>query len=190
MKKHIYIPLLTLVSTAQYCRIFSSLWVCSSCHRSGGRRLNGLSASCTPPAGSAHLTTGEVRRDKRTIKVCSELCTFSFLLLGRTALTNYILLPAVWLQWRHATSSWQCMLSFDPLAPVAVSALALNCWNTNNIVITLKFACICHCGVCHPSVSWQISVLSRYFKYWALGHTEHFSSILSSVEVWVLEHRA
>lgn len=50
---------LTLGSMAQYCRIFSSLWVCSSCHRSGCRRLNDLSASYTPPAGSAHLTTGE-----------------------------------------------------------------------------------------------------------------------------------
>ena len=169
------------MSTAQYCRIFSSLWVCSSCHRSGGRRLNGLSASCTPPAGSAHLTTGETTRDNRTIKVCSEL---------RTSLTGYILLPAVWLQWRHATSSWQCVLSFDPLAPIAFSALAVNCWITNNVVTMLKFTFICHCGVCHLSVSCKIFVLSRHFTYWVLGHTEHFSSTLNSIAVWVLEQRA
>lgn len=48
--------LLTLGSTAQCCRISASLWVCSSCHRNGCRRLNYLPASYTPPAGSAHLT--------------------------------------------------------------------------------------------------------------------------------------
>lgn len=47
--------LVTWGSTAQYCTIFSSLWVCPSCHRSGCRRQSDPSASCTPPAGPAHL---------------------------------------------------------------------------------------------------------------------------------------
>lgn len=46
---------LTSGSTAQCCTIFSSLWVDSSCRRTGCRRLCGWSASCTPPAASEHL---------------------------------------------------------------------------------------------------------------------------------------
>ncbi len=66
LETHLRSTSLTLGSTAQYCRIFSSLWVCSSCHRSGCRRLNDLSASYTPLAGSAHLTAGKTTPDKRT----------------------------------------------------------------------------------------------------------------------------
>lgn len=47
---------LTLGSTAQCCRLFVSLWVCFSSHKSGWRRLNDLPASDKPPAGSVHLT--------------------------------------------------------------------------------------------------------------------------------------
>lgn len=44
-------------STAPCCTVSSFLWVCSSCRRSGCRRLYDRSASCTPPAASVHLKT-------------------------------------------------------------------------------------------------------------------------------------
>lgn len=116
MKKYDCIPhgenlvdqrVLTLGSTAQYCRIFSFLWVCSSCHRSGCRRLNDLSASCTPPAGPAHL--GATNTTELILHVscfeppcpfhtwnlpyCGhELCGFLIILLGQFHITQHVYL--------------------------------------------------------------------------------------------------
>ena len=64
--KRLVWDVLTSGSMAQSCRIFSYLWVCSSCHRSGCRPQSGLPASYKPPAAPAHLGNTP---HKRTIKI-------------------------------------------------------------------------------------------------------------------------
>lgn len=65
------------------------------------------------------------RYARKRLKMCSESHTFSFCFTA-AALTNYILLHAVWIQLGHTTSSQQCIWNFDPLAPITVAALAWN----------------------------------------------------------------
>lgn len=76
---------LTLGNTAQYCRIFSSLWVCSSCHTSGCRRLYDLSASCTPLAEPAHL---EETKTFRFILIISTVVPFKAVACHSSKINN------------------------------------------------------------------------------------------------------
>ena len=56
-------------------------------------------------------------------------------------------LPAVFIQLGYTTSPLQCILNFDPLAPISGAALDTNFGSPKNTVVRCPF--ICHCRVCH-----------------------------------------